>query len=156
MMKNLFVFCLICNGFILYSQNKMNHQIIPNPVSVKSAGGRLNLNDVKQIIIPEKNKGVKKIAEFYIRALNQSDIKIIETKSPHTSSKKSIILQLLSGENSSDYYTLNSSKNGIKITASQERGLFYALQSLIQIIEKSERQNNITNLSIPYINIEDD
>lgn len=60
MMKNLFVFCLICNGFILYSQNKMNHQIIPNPVSVKSAGGRLNLNDVKQIIIPEKNKGVKK------------------------------------------------------------------------------------------------
>ncbi len=155
-MKNLFVFCLICNGFILYSQNKMNHQIIPNPVSVKSAGGRLNLNDVKQIIIPEKNKGVKKIAEFYIRALNQPDIKIIETKNPHTSSKKSIILQLLSGENSSDYYTLNSSKNGIKITASQERGLFYALQSLIQIIEKSEGQNNKSNLTIPYINIEDD
>ncbi len=145
----LLVISLIYNSFLLYGQSNTSHSIIPLPRSIRSAPGQLSLSVIKQIIIPAKNPELAKLANQYKNQLKLNNIKIVESKSPKLGKVKSIVLNLGFSERHPDLYSLNVSKSGISINAQRPHGIFYALQTLVQLAEK----NNFE--SIPFNIIED-
>lgn len=154
-MKKLLLFLFICNCLIVTAQNNFVHNIIPQPKTIKVAGGKMRLDDISIINIPKQNKQCKRIAQLYAKTLNLKKFKILESAKPAFTKAKSIILQLNFKENNPDQYSLTSSKSGILIIASTEKGLFYALQTLLQLLE-SETEKGVSKTSIPFINIDDD
>ncbi|MCC6817097.1 MAG: family 20 glycosylhydrolase [Saprospiraceae bacterium] len=134
-------------------QNRLNlafsHSIIPQPLSIRIAPGFLKLSEVKQIIIPENNNEIKLLARLYQKSLNLPNVKIVESKSPKPGKVKSIVLQLPFVDRHPDLYTIQVNKTGIQISAQLEQGLFYGLQSLIQLSEQSNF------IKIPFLVMED-
>lgn len=154
-MKKILLLLFICNCLKVTSQNTFIHNIIPQPKTIKVAGGKMRIDDISIISIPKQNKQCKRIAQLYVNALNLKKVKILESPKPVFGKSKSIVLQLNLKENNPDQYSLTSSKSGILIIASTEKGLFYALQTLLQLIEV-ENQLVDSKTMVPFINIEDD
>ncbi|MEO6190888.1 MAG: family 20 glycosylhydrolase, partial [Saprospiraceae bacterium] len=149
-LSKLLVFFIICNLGRLVAQSQVPHNIIPQPVSVRSAPGNLKLLELKQIIIPKKSIEFRNLAEYIKNSLNMPDLKIIESKSPSLGKTKSIVISLLTSEKNKDNYALNINKNGILINAEDSKGAFYAIQSVLQLSELSDVG------SIPFYIIEDE
>lgn len=106
--------------------------IIPSPKKVIRGVGRINLLDGWKLIADKK---FKKMGKRVIRELGLS-------------SGKKKILKLIVGDTPEEGYLLNISKKGIDITASSERGFFYALKTLAAL---KQRHGN----TLPVCEIED-
>ncbi|MEP7195948.1 MAG: family 20 glycosylhydrolase [Saprospiraceae bacterium] len=143
------VFFIICIGLKSSAQNPNQIQIIPIPVNVRAAPGNLKLSEIRQIIIQKNNPELKQLTEQYKQQLSLSNIKVIESKSPKFGKVKAIILSNQYTDRKPDYYSINITKNGILINAQESQGIFYALQSLIQLSEPTQKS------SVPFLVIED-
>lgn len=153
-MKQLFTVFIICKALLFTASAQNDLTIIPKPRNVKMAGGQVTVSDISTLVIPQKNQGLARLAEQYAGVLGLQKYKITESASPSFAQGKSLVFQLIQRESGKEYYTLTITKNGILVLATQERGFFYALQTLIQLLENQEPQNGTRVL--PFIYIEDE
>ena len=147
MLKNIFFLLIFCYSISNAQTSSENGSIIPAPNSYKATGDSINLNGQIKISF-EKNKFSSKelkTAQIFESAINKN-----------VASKKSGIEVLFITQNPSsslkkEAYKINISTKKITITGSEE-GLFYAVQSLLQMLPNKPSTKEI---KLPCVTIED-
>lgn len=125
--------------------NKEKINIIPKPLKVAEGKGYFNLDKDVWIFY---NDGLQDHAKFlseYIKFSAKLDLRVSDKTIPNV--KKAIYLFT---DNTNDYaeeYELKIETNAIKITSPNSRGVFYAIQSLRQLIHADKK--------IPCVTIND-
>lgn len=149
-LSSFFIHCII----IGWSQNNNDVVIIPQPVSVKLSGGKFQLSSNTTFIFssdidPQTSKLISEIIKNELPKNQRS-----------TNKTSTIIFSLNKKRNErlgNEGYTLNIDPQKINITANKANGLFYALQSLLQMISADEYKTSIPNndIHIPCASIVD-
>lgn len=144
------ILCLLCSSFI-YSQ--LN--IIPQPESVTMVTGTLILPANTSIVsTSDKNYSLDKSKDFlssYLDTYYKSWLG--SSKDNRPSSRYHIALTIDEDKNrSAGSYTLDVNQNGIGISGHDEEGVFYGIQTLIQLLPPHLSNNTI---QIPYVTIKD-
>lgn len=128
--------------------NSQEVSIIPQPTSLKVNEGTFSISAKTTLQI--KSAGQQKAANFlnkYLQEFYGFQLKVIVG----TSAKNAISLVNTNGNAPKGTYTLESTNNGVAIKGANEEGVFYGVQSLIQLlpIQKS------ATLNIPAVSIQD-
>ncbi len=144
--------------FISVQSQKSTISIIPQPASVVQEDAGFILPHELFIILPQHEE-LKKIAGRLAAQLSAAtgyDVKINEGNTPV---RKSIFLSL-SGDKSipKEGYRLQVTTNGITLTAAEPAGIFYGVQTLLQLLPKeivSKPAIKKDEWVIPVVTIED-
>ncbi|EAZ82778.1 beta-N-acetylhexosaminidase [Algoriphagus machipongonensis] len=116
--------------------------IIPLPSSIVAGHGSFELNSGSAIQIIGNSEGLQGLGEVLASRLKPAtgfDL-------PVNADGGDIQLELLGGEES-EAYTLVVEEDLIKITANSEAGLFYGIQTLVQLFPVAIENNSITEAS---------
>ncbi len=127
------------------------HNIIPAPVSYEAAFGFFTLS--KKVAIETKDDELGEIANWLSQRIAGSGIVLAKKEAGQT--ERLIILELFSSTNAqlgNEGYKLTVSPTGIAIQANKPSGLFYGMQSLLQMIPVQATGNAAV---IPACTIED-
>lgn len=162
-MKKIFLLTIVISLFSPVYSQKAGHKkeiisIIPQPVSVTQGKGSFTL-PYNIVIITPKNEEVKRTAQHLSRQIktvtNQVNIKEGTTASP-----KSIFLSLSANKNiPKDGYQLKITTSGVTLIANEPSGIFYGVQTLLQLFSKEIAGNEIhkkpNEWVLPIVTIED-
>jgi hexosaminidase len=135
--------------------------IIPKPARMEVGSGSFNVGPKTPIVIDSASTDARGVGEFLAAKLRRPtgfplDIQSTAKKIP----AGAILLRTGEGLSAlgSEGYRLSSSKKGIKIEAATPAGLFYGVQTLLQLLPPEiEGQGAAENIvwSIPSVKIED-
>ena len=142
---------------VAFSQNFVH--IIPEPVSLQTLYGEFVLTKDSKVSIPISNSEIRGVAQFFVESIALPTgfrLNIIENIK-FTSSKS---INFILDEKSlvaPDRYVLEVSAKRINIKASGSQGMFYAVQSLMQLLPKQIENNSYQKIiwKIPAVNITD-
>jgi hexosaminidase len=132
--------------------------IVPKPVSLTRGEGFFTLPYELSILIT-KNEELNKIAVQLSQQLNIAANKIT-IKESKTAAANSIFLSLTNDSSiPAEGYRLKVSDSGITIAAKAPAGIFYGVQTLLQLlpsaIESRDKQKPVDEWAVPVITIED-
>ncbi len=133
-----FLLILVCffTGTIGFGQNN-RISIIPEPVSLLQNEGNFTLRDNSIISIPANNPEVERVAGFLSDAITKSAGYKISTISDTSSADIQIRLTTTPDKKLSDEgYTLSVTPKTVRIVANTTAGLFYGIQSFLQLLPK--------------------
>ncbi len=114
--------------------------IIPQPNKLTLQTGDFTVNSKTVLVIPEKNAPVRKTARFFTNRLLKVDGTNIQIKDDHSPypAKNVVLFQLkpddVRGGKESEWYQLDVAADKITVVAGGEKGIFYAVQSLLQLL----------------------
>ena len=152
-MKKLALLLLLFT-FISVSGQKPPVQIIPQPVDVRQSDGVFILQSTSTIGFDSQES--KRIAEMLAQKLSQPtgySFNLLEKSGAiQFNLNKTAVPQL-----GKEGYTLESTTNGVVITANTQAGLFYGMQTLLQLLPKEiESKTPVTAVwSVPCVKITD-
>lgn len=160
MKKPLFIFCFICSSLFLFAQPSGDAalSLIPQPVSIVQAKGSLVLP--RQLsIYTDNNAEVNRMANTLSLQLatNFYKVQVVPGKKPLA---KAIHLYLVTDKSiPSDGYRLKISATGVSLSANSPSGIFYVIQTLIQLFPKEivnkDGHTSVKQWSLPFVSIED-
>ena len=148
------VFYLINSLFYLGFSSNFDSKIIPAPDKQIFLDGFFKLNDNTTINYPNEFKNSVNFLSSY---LNQGETQYLFIKNKNAS--KNFVHFLLDEKLSNDEaYKIEIKKNGITITSRDNKGAFYAIQTLRQLIPASFEDKTYPNteISIKCQIVEDD
>lgn len=133
--------------------------IIPQPVSLKAHTGKFRLNKLTRIVVPAGDADTRKVGELLSGMLvDPTGYPVMIT----TVAKPSNVIRLkinstanpLLGE---EGYTLRSTAASVTITANDAKGLFYGVQTLVQMLPAGieSKQKIAGTWVIPAVDITD-
>lgn len=132
--------------------------VIPKPLSVQMHSGHFVLSNASSITTPSNDADVKQTIQWFIDKMATSTGYHLST---NKSSKNNISLLLNKTADTSlhdEGYTLNVTSSNITITANKAAGLFYGLQTVLQLLPPSiESTTAVQNVqwTIPCVDIKD-
>jgi hexosaminidase len=152
-MKKLFFFSLILPFATANAQNNPI-QLIPQPVEMVQSGGSYALTKASGIAYNKAEAG--SVAEMLAQRLNTTTgfgFKARQGEGAIQLNLNTTADQILGKEG----YTLECSSRGVEITANQPAGLFYGMQTLIQLLPKEIESKTVskTAWNIPSVKITD-
>ncbi len=154
-MRSLACLLTLVIGISLYSQQPA---IIPQPVSVKQPRIAVNFTINSNTLIVLEGSGLEKVASFlsdYLARYYSLHLKVVK----QSSSLNTIRLNYERMDNETPgAYSLTVNNKGVYIAGDNETGVFYGMQTLIQLLPSSKAKmtpGRTENLNIAYINIED-
>lgn len=133
--------------------------IIPEPVSLQQKEGAYNLKT--QIIIEEgsTNLAVKKIADWLKEKLSVTGLPVSVASSAAKADIHFLLNKTPNNTIGKEGYQLSvSANNGVTITANEPAGLFYGVQSFLQLLPpaiESKTAVKITSWTVPVVEIMD-
>ena len=160
MKKPLFIFCFICSSLFLFAQSSGDAalSLIPQPVSIVQTKGSLVLPH-QLSIYTDNNAEVNRIANSLSLQLasNFYKVKVVPGKKPLA---KAIHLYLVSDKSiPADGYRLKISATGVSLSANSPSGIFYGVQTLLQLFPKEivnkDGHTSVKQWSLPLVSIED-
>jgi len=152
-MKNLILFFLIVMNLSAISQTPIN--IIPKPVQLTQKTGYFNLNKSTVIIANTASRHNADMLNFYLKKLYGFKLSV-KNISPCQNVKNIIFLGLPYPENyKKDQYNLSIESNKIAINAASNPGLFYGIQTLLQLLPTDKDSINNSQFQIPQLSITD-
>ncbi len=159
MKKSILFITLIVSVFNSYSQRSARSiYLIPQPVSLTDGNGSFIVPTNLSIILP-KNDEVKKIAEQFSKQVSLATGYKITSKEGTAASANSILLSLSTDKTIPDEgYRLKVNKTGITLIAKKPAGIFYGIQTLLQLFPpdiQSKLPNDRKGWTIPAVTIED-
>jgi hexosaminidase len=159
MKKSILFIALIISVFNSYSQRSARSvYLIPQPVSLAEGNGSFILPTDLSIILP-KNDEVKKIAEQFSKQVSLATGYKITSKEGTAAIANSILLSLSTDKTIPDEgYRLKVNKTGITLIAKKPAGIFYGIQTLLQLLPpdiQSKLPTDRKGWTIPAVTIED-
>jgi len=135
--------------------------IIPKPLSVKAGEGVFRFDESVRILTQNTPGILKTVQDFCNQFEKASAVKLkIDSVRRQNTRYISVILDENDTWCGAEGYKMNVTTNGIEITAQHEAGIFYAFQTLRQMLpvfahSMTSSIISITDLSIPCMQIED-
>lgn len=163
-MKKLLFICIIAlSVFKALSQNsKHDISIVPIPVSHQFNNGNFSLKKTTAIELVGNSVDAKRVAEFLSTRLQTATGFAMPVKvfSRVTNTQGNIRLTLTNDPLlGNEGYKINVTPSAVSITANKAAGLFYGMQSFLQLLPKEiERKKGVaihTNWTVPSISITD-
>ncbi len=150
----LVVFCVTS-----FCQDKtLAGRLIPLPVSIKEGNGNFILNNKTDIHVISADPAVSRVANYLAEKLKTTGLSVSVIKTS-TQAGNSIILSIINDASlGSEGYKLDVTSNSVKIGANKPAGIFYGMQTLIQLMPKEiEDKNVVKNITwqIPVCSIKD-
>jgi len=146
---------LLCSILLMKFGQAQEINIIPQPVSVKlpAAKGNFTINATTSIVL--EGTGLENSANYLNDFLQRFyGLKLKITK---THAKNAIILNYERlDKKTPGAYNLKSSKAGVYIAGDNESGVFYGIQTLIQLMPVPEAGKAINTIAVPWVTIEDE
>jgi hexosaminidase len=153
-MKKLLLFILLFTITRVYAQNPAVN-LIPQPVDVQQSEGLFLLTQTSTV--GYDNQDVRKIAEMFSQKMNSATGFSIKPQQVSTASIQFKINKVTDAQIGKEGYTLVSSPNGVVISANGTPGLFYGMQTLLQLLPKEIESKTTVNAtwSVPSVKITD-
>jgi hexosaminidase len=134
------------------------NSLIPQPVSLIKQSGYFILPNNLSVLFT-KNEALKKIADQLAQQL-QTVTNTITVKDNNAAVANTIFLSLTNDQSiPAEGYRLKVAPDGITITAKEPAGIFYGVQTLVQLLPRQiESKNNkkpVTEWAVPLVIIED-
>lgn len=129
------LFTLVIASASIYSVN-MSYSIIPEPVKIRSMEGNFSLNTETTLLYKglEEMNSVnffrKYVLDFYGIELKIQKVKALTKKGNYIK----FVLKKRASKEVEGAYTAGVAKNGVTLSAGTPEGLFYATQTLIQLL----------------------
>jgi hexosaminidase len=134
-------------------------KIIPSPVKMTSGAGTVTLTNRNQIFY---DSGLENEARYLIQKLKEvTGVDFpIQRGLPSSGNLSTPAIVLKNGKVnvngiSKEAYTLNIDSNGIFITGSDAAGVFYGVQSLMQLVPVENYQKPVNAINLGYVKVED-
>ncbi|TAF83685.1 MAG: beta-N-acetylhexosaminidase, partial [Sphingobacteriales bacterium] len=138
---------LLLQNFLCFGQADKNFGIIPAPKSITQNQGKFIINAQTLILCQEASEKIAFLFKDFVQQKTGFNLTIIKNDS--TQLQNSIKFDSDSIQNiSSEAYTLNTDAQTIRVNG-KEKGLFYAVQTLFQLINQYQTQ-------LPALNICDE
>lgn len=137
---------ILISSFVVAAQEV---NIIPQPSQIIMGKGFFNINNETKILSSEKTKTLATYLADYLKVNYGLKCKI----SSELKSKNSIDISF-AGSTSDEVYAIEVNNEGILIE-SGEKGLFYGIQTLIQLLPFPNQNSKNPQLSIPQLSIYD-
>ncbi len=129
--------CLLSTSDNSIAKNGSELNIIPAPAYVNYKNGRFTINDKVKIIVLSNDSESNNIARYFIdqvKILNNIELSTVTSMKP---ANTSIVLAIDDKTGKKEAYSLVISKKGIIITGAGPAGLFYGVQTLLQLMYPS-------------------
>jgi hexosaminidase len=150
MKRYLFWRILLITPFLLNTFLTAQIDLIPKPQKVKILEGNFILGSDISLISTGVSNELRNYLKDHLTGINKINIQSVKNKNiPRIILKIDKHNQDLNRE----AYSLNINSHNIIISAPAEVGLFYGIQTLLQLIEKNSTNNN--TISIPCCEIKD-
>lgn len=147
-MKKVLLACMLFSGIAVYAQQSLN--IIPAPVKAEVKKGTFTVSASTKIVL--EGSGLDKSAAFlnnYLQEVYGFQLQVADGKS---SSKNAIVLNFDKIENKiPGAYNLTIDKSKVYIGGDNEEGVFYGMQTLIQLLPTTKS----ATLTVQQCSIED-
>lgn len=135
-------------------------KVTPTPVTFKELSGNLNLSSEWTIVY---QPGLEQDARYLVRLLKSIFGKELTIAEGPASADKTISLRLgkvqvagVEKSQGSEAYTLNATpEKGIEIVGADSDGVFYGIQTLLQLLPPSAFKGGQEAVSFPAVQIED-
>lgn len=162
MKKSVLFFCVLFFNVttFLFAADSTGIHLIPQPVSVQQQNGSFILDNTVSLVIPSSDKALTGTAQWFTDHIKTATGFSLPTSNTAKASKV-IQLQLNKKANATigdEGYTLNVSPQQIVITANKSAGVFYGLQTLLQLLPPDIESNSAvknTTWTIPAVAITD-
>lgn len=153
-MKKLLLLLFLTSFAVVYAQ-KPAVQIIPQPVEMQMASGTFVLTNASTI--GYDNQAGRQTAEMLAQKLALSTGFSLMPRELNNSSIQFILNKVPVTQLGNEGYTLESSSQGVVITANEPAGLFYGMQTLLQLFPKEiESKTAVSaNWTVPAVKITD-
>jgi len=154
-------FLLLC--FSGFSQKiNVEQLLIPTPVSVKQGDGFFRISQETKIIVSSIDTNAQRVAEYLgdrMRITTGFPSKVIVKRSKIDYNKNEILFSIVADTSlGNEGYKLDVSPEKIHISAQKPAGLFYGMQSLLQLMPKEIEAHAIAKnveWKVPVCNIID-
>lgn len=157
MKRNMLTALMLCGTMTLTAQTTLSGlNIIPTPLETKFTEGAFQFNPLT-IQAAAKGKEAKEVLDFFISKIQHSTGQKLRLGKTFTNNTISFVIDKnLSGE---EAYTLEVTPQQIVAKAATGTGLFYAMQTLLQLmpaeVESTSPTVNIKTWQIPALQITD-
>lgn len=148
-MKNTVLFALLCLFTVACqkAETQPSIHIVPEPLSVNTQRGNFVLN--AQTRVSTQDEALKSAVQHLQATLKrQTGLQL-----PEENNNKGIQMQLDPTVSDAEAYQLSISDKGIQLKAGTPTGIFYAIQSLLQILPP--KPNLAKTYTLPNLTIED-
>ena len=159
MKKMLFSFLLSFVCASLLAQSGPALRLLPQPVSLTEGKGVFVLPQQLAIITQPGNAALQKTAQLLAEKLGNSGYKA-SVRNGNAAAARSIFISLVKGQSiPAEGYRLTVTANGISLAAAQPAGIFYGIQTLLQLlpaeVENKTAAAKAPAWKIPAVTIED-
>jgi hexosaminidase len=152
------IFLLAGSNLCFSSNNENKYAIIPAPVSLVPMDGSFTFSDRSKIILSDINNETKLAADFLAQLIKNPTGFSISIKQGNMEKPRSVFMSLESSIANKEGYALKITPEIITIKAKTAVGLFYAVQTLRQLlpaeVENEKKVEGIV-LSVPACEIKD-
>jgi len=151
-MKRHIFFILFCLCTTLFAQNL---SLIPQPVKVEEKQGSFELSN--STVISYNDSKAKSAAEMLAQKINIPTGYSLKAEQGKSGKVQLNLLSSKNAELGKEGYTLESSEAGVTISANEPAGLFYGMQTLVQMLPKEIESKSVINgeWEIPSVKIKD-
>lgn len=163
--KKLFLLLIIglLSSVAVRGQAGQNISIIPEPVSIEAKNGYFSLSANTPIVITEDTPQLRHVARYLSDKLYTATWMYADIVADNVSPDTSIVLTIdpKSTPEHEEGYTLKVTPEGVEIKAQTSHGLFYGVQSLLQLLPPAITFDDPTLVpgdvewTIPAVRIED-
>lgn len=150
-MKKLFLIPLLFLILTVHAQSKV--VIVPQPVSIEMHQGNFHFNSATNVIAENGAEHEVRMLNFYLKKLYGFTLPARAKISSTNGSN--IIFKLVNNNERKDAYHLDVTANKILISSSSNEGLFYGLQTLLQLLPETKTQAVSEGFLIPQLSIND-
>ncbi len=163
-MKKIIVCLLLFQSLHVLAQENSGIAIIPQPVSLEKKGGSFELNSYSVIEIAEKNTDLQMVARYLAQQLLRTTGYPVRVQLPadaKDSRGTSIAISLNRKEDpriGNEGYTLEVGSSLVILRANKAAGLFYGVQTLLQLMPKEVESTELVKKNfwiIPGVKITD-
>jgi hexosaminidase len=153
-MKKLVSLLLFLPLATVYGQNTAI-QLIPQPVEIQKSDGSFVLTKTSTIGFDSQQS--RKIADMLSQKLNISTGFLIKAQQDNAGSIQFNLNKVPVTQIGKEGYTLVSSPKGVVISANEPAGLFYGMETLLQLLPKEIESKSAVNIpwTIPSVKITD-
>src|SRR5690242_1228982 len=150
-MKKLLLIPILFSITTLKSQNKV--VIVPEPVSMEVHSGNFNCNAETQVVAADNVSHIAKMFNYYLEKLYGFTLPV---KNNQAKGKQSLIIFKLSkAGDKKDEYKLEATAHQITVSSASNEGLFYGMQTLLQLLPETKREAPSAGFLIPELSIKD-
>ncbi len=157
-MKSICLAFLICINLSAFSQSSPGIALIPQPVSLEKQNGSFELPD-QLTIHAGTNAELKRLANGLAERIGMATDKKVTVSETTSAQPGGISLLLVTNKSiPAEGYQLNVTSTNVVLEAAEPAGVFYGIQTLLQLLPKeieSKSKADIAKWEIPAVKISD-